>query len=288
MIHSATKYLNGHNDVLGGVVLGTASYRRGGAAEDDGLGPGARSLRLLAARARAEDARRARAAPERERHGIGDLARRAARRVRACTTPDCRRTPTTRSRRTRCRGSAECSPSNSPAADWRAERLLKRLTTHPQRPEPRRRGHDRLRAALHLACAHDRRGARRGGDPGRVRPDERRRRGGLRPDCGPGGRDGHLVVRCGIGVHDEHCSPPCTCRGQLMRTGGASSFGNRIRRIGRWISIGECNACTMSAFTGGHMGTSVITPALAGGGGVVVVALAGRGNRRADQRETGM
>jgi cystathionine beta-lyase/cystathionine gamma-synthase len=26
VIHSATKYLNGHNDVLGGVVLGTASY----------------------------------------------------------------------------------------------------------------------------------------------------------------------------------------------------------------------------------------------------------------------
>ena len=45
VIHSATKYLNGHHDVLGGVVCGTTLVHRGSAAEDDPVGPGAGSVR---------------------------------------------------------------------------------------------------------------------------------------------------------------------------------------------------------------------------------------------------
>ena len=41
VIHSATKYLNGHHDVLAGVVCGTALVHRGSSAEDDSVGPGA-------------------------------------------------------------------------------------------------------------------------------------------------------------------------------------------------------------------------------------------------------
>ena len=45
VIHSATKYLNGHHDVLGGVVLRHGVVHRGSAPEDDAVGPGARSVR---------------------------------------------------------------------------------------------------------------------------------------------------------------------------------------------------------------------------------------------------
>ena len=69
VMHSATKYLNGHTDVTAGVLIGSAAMidrdresappRR----HDHGPAPG------LPARARAEDARRAGAAPECQRHG---------------------------------------------------------------------------------------------------------------------------------------------------------------------------------------------------------------------------
>ncbi len=65
VIQSATKYLSGHHDVLAGAVMGTDVVHRGSASEDDGVGPGPRSIRLLAHRARPQDARRPRAAPER-------------------------------------------------------------------------------------------------------------------------------------------------------------------------------------------------------------------------------
>ena len=74
VIHSATKYLNGHHDVLGGVVLGTAPYIEEVRQKMMVWGQAPDPFALLAARARAQDARRARAAAERERdahRGVG-------------------------------------------------------------------------------------------------------------------------------------------------------------------------------------------------------------------------
>ena len=85
VIHSATKFLNGHHDVMGGVVLRHGVVRRGSAAEDDHVGPGARSVRVLAAGARAQDARRARQAAERERDADRAVVRRRGRRCGRCT-----------------------------------------------------------------------------------------------------------------------------------------------------------------------------------------------------------
>ena len=69
VMHSATKYLNGHTDVTAGALIGSSAMidrvekarRRVGTIMDPHAG--------LPARARAEDARRAGAAPERQRHG---------------------------------------------------------------------------------------------------------------------------------------------------------------------------------------------------------------------------
>ena len=88
-----------------------AVHRRG-AAEDDGLGPGARSVCVLAARARSQDARRAREAAERERDARRRVVLEAVRRSRRSTIPGFRITPTTRSRRRSSTDSAECSRSS--------------------------------------------------------------------------------------------------------------------------------------------------------------------------------
>ena len=75
VITSATKYLNGHSDVIAGAVAGTALVRRGSHPAHAALGPGDRSPCRLAGRPRHEDARGAHGAPQRERHGRGRVGR---------------------------------------------------------------------------------------------------------------------------------------------------------------------------------------------------------------------
>ena len=67
VIHSATKFLNGHHDVLAGVVCGTAPYIEEVRQKMMVWGQAPDPFAVLAAGTRTQDARRARAAAERER-----------------------------------------------------------------------------------------------------------------------------------------------------------------------------------------------------------------------------
>ena len=96
VVHSTTKYLNGHSDSIGGIVVATPRRRhrvaglrperRGGHPQPDGLVAGA---------ARHEDARRPHGAAQQERPGALPNSSRRTRRCSACSTPACRPTRST-------------------------------------------------------------------------------------------------------------------------------------------------------------------------------------------------
>ena len=76
VIHSATKYLGGHNDLLAGAVLGSAVADQRHPRSAGHHRRGARSVLGLSADPRHQDAGAARGAPERERRAPGGLPRR--------------------------------------------------------------------------------------------------------------------------------------------------------------------------------------------------------------------
>ncbi len=106
VVHSTTKYLGGHSDVVGGAVVGPKDLLDPIKFYQNAAGgvPGPfdsylvlRGLKTLAVRM--------------DRHcdnamSTGRVAERSSRRSRRCTTPDCRSIPGTRSRRSRCATSA--------------------------------------------------------------------------------------------------------------------------------------------------------------------------------------
>ncbi len=154
VIHSATKYLNGHHDVLARNRLRNGVVHRGSAAEDDAVGPGARPVRRVAARARTQDARRPRRAPQRERDARRRVVRRRSgdrqRALPGLSTiiPDhevaksddgrLRRDDGDRVGRRRGRATAK---------------FLREAASLPPRAEPRRGRFARFRAAVHVARA---------------------------------------------------------------------------------------------------------------------------------------
>ena len=102
VVHSSTKFLGGHSDVLGGAVLTSDDVPRGTVAlPPERCRRGAVTVRLLAAAPRVEDVAIARPAPVRQRSGNRAVARRSGRgdpgalpgsreqpRSCACPTPD--------------------------------------------------------------------------------------------------------------------------------------------------------------------------------------------------------
>ena len=105
VVHSTTKFLNGHSDSVGGVVVAVQDEhiewlrfdpeRRGRDPRADGRVAGA---------ARHQDAADPNGAAQRERAGAGRVPRRASEGARRCTTPACRRTRSTRWRKRQMRG----------------------------------------------------------------------------------------------------------------------------------------------------------------------------------------
>ncbi len=98
VLHSATKYLAGHNDVMGGALVG-----KRGADREDPQAPRCarrrgRPARVVPDPARGEDARAARRARERDRAARSRAISRSTRRSSACTTRASRATASTRSR----------------------------------------------------------------------------------------------------------------------------------------------------------------------------------------------
>ena len=77
VVHSATKYLGGHSDVVGGFLALDDDVRRGAPLPAERRRRGAVAVRLLSRAPRAQDARRAHGSPLRER-GRGRRAARAA------------------------------------------------------------------------------------------------------------------------------------------------------------------------------------------------------------------
>ena len=86
VVHSATKYLNGHSDIVAGAVVGDAERVRAAKHKLDHLGGYAGSPRVLPSSPRHQDARAARPPPERER-APHRTAPRAARRREARSLP---------------------------------------------------------------------------------------------------------------------------------------------------------------------------------------------------------
>ena len=93
VIHSATKYLNGHSDVIAGAVAGDATVRRGGARADEAVGPGAGPARGVAHRAGPQDARGPDGPPQRDRTARWRPGWSSSRRCAASTTPGCESHP---------------------------------------------------------------------------------------------------------------------------------------------------------------------------------------------------
>ena len=96
VVHSTTKYLGGHSDVVGGAVVGAE-----GAARADHVLPErgrrrAGAVRRLPDAARPQDAGRAHGPALRQRRRAGRRGWRSSRRSRRSTTPACRTTPATR------------------------------------------------------------------------------------------------------------------------------------------------------------------------------------------------
>ena len=105
VIHSATKYLGGHNDLLAGAVLGSAPLIGGDPRPAGHHRRGARSVRRLPADPRHQDAGAAGGAAERERGAPGGVPGRRTRRSSASITPSLPSHPGARHRaRARCSG----------------------------------------------------------------------------------------------------------------------------------------------------------------------------------------
>ena len=77
-VHSVTKYLAGHGDVLGGVVVTDREHYEALRALGRTIGPGARAVRKLPDHARHQDVPAAHGAPVRQRLPGGVLAGRAS------------------------------------------------------------------------------------------------------------------------------------------------------------------------------------------------------------------
>ena len=113
VIHSTTKYLGGHSDVVGGFVATndpTVADRLRFLQNSLGAVPG--PVRLVARAARGQDARPADAAALRERARGSPRSSTATRPSSASSTPACPTTPATRSPRGRCATSAAWSRSS--------------------------------------------------------------------------------------------------------------------------------------------------------------------------------
>ena len=106
VLHSATKYLGGHNDLLAGVLIGT--HRKAGAGPQAARHHGGHQLaaQYLSAGARPENVRTADAAAQRKRPGRGRVSGRAIRGSKRSTIPACRRIRITKWPSARCAASA--------------------------------------------------------------------------------------------------------------------------------------------------------------------------------------
>ena len=107
VVHSCSKYLGGHNDLLAGAVCGIARHHRRAARRTRSLGRNARSPWGLLARARYEDAGGAHAPSQRQRPAAGALFQKSTPRSSVSFIRDCRRIPITPSRRGNSAVSAE-------------------------------------------------------------------------------------------------------------------------------------------------------------------------------------
>ena len=87
VMHSATKYLGGHNDLLAGAVLGSRDLVDGDPRAAGRHRRRRRSVRRLPARARAQDVRAAHGAAERQRPGHRGVPRARTRASPPSTTP---------------------------------------------------------------------------------------------------------------------------------------------------------------------------------------------------------
>ena len=155
VIHSATKYLNGHHDVLAGVVSGTESMVDEVRAKMMvwGQAPDPFALWLLERGLKTLDVRVQRQNEIGHAHrAVGGDA--SGNRARALSRTR-RRIRITRSPARRSTALAACWPSSCAVAATRQPRVLERLRLFTHAPQPRRRRFARERAALHVARAHD-------------------------------------------------------------------------------------------------------------------------------------
>ena len=114
VVHSTTKYLGGHSDVIGGAVAHERRRARRAAALPAELARRrARAVRRVARPARAEDARAPDASGTARTPARSPASSRSTRRSSGCSTPASRAIPATRWRGGRCATSAAWSRSSS-------------------------------------------------------------------------------------------------------------------------------------------------------------------------------
>ena len=111
VLHSATKYLGGHNDLLAGVVIGTAEKLEPVRKLRGIMGAINSPHNIYSAAARAENVRTADAAAQRERPGGRRVPGNRIRGSKRCIIRACRRTRITKSPSARCAASAAWSRS---------------------------------------------------------------------------------------------------------------------------------------------------------------------------------
>ena len=175
VIHSATKYLNGHHDVLGGVVLRHGSYVEevrqkmilwGQAPDPFAAWLLERGLKTLDVRVRRQNENAMRVAEWCA----------SERRSSACTTPGCRRIPTTRSRSATLDGFGGMMAIELAGGVRAAEKFIRKLKIIRHAPslggvdslvsEPRFTSHAHLSAEARAQAGH----------PGRIPTAEHRHR----------------------------------------------------------------------------------------------------------------
>ena len=106
VLHSATKYLGGHNDLLAGVIVGIGRKAGTGAQAARHHGQHQLAAQHLSAGARAENLRAAHAAAQRKRPGRGPVSGRASADREGLLSRPGKRIPITKSPGARCAGSA--------------------------------------------------------------------------------------------------------------------------------------------------------------------------------------
>ena len=165
VLHSATKYLGGHNDLLAGAVLGSAELVDGDSRAAGRDRRGRRSVRRLSAGPRAQDLRAPHRAAERQRPGRSPSSSRRTRGSSACTTPGLPSHPEhaiarAADARLRRRGVVR----GRAATSTRRRRVVDALPHPAHRAVARRRREpDRAAGADELLRAHDRGAPRRSG-----------------------------------------------------------------------------------------------------------------------------